>query len=523
MRRLLCSAAALSLLAAPAMAQSERAAAGSGVVPAEVANTPERPIRFAAQVPAGGVMAVPMTGPADLSRIPAAARDAVSRAITAAGFEAGAGDILDLYGVGGYDRLMLIGVGGGQLDGVALADLGGRVAQAVRDVAAPVALVATDLPASVADPAAHVARGFGLGDWRFDRLKTAGRGLAQAQPVTIVAPAGTAETFRRSHQGQIDGMRLTRDLITLPSNLKHPESFVAQARAAFAGVPNTRITVLDERQMRELNMGALLSVSQGSRRPARLMIVEYRGAGDTAPLALVGKGITFDTGGISLKPGAGMEAMRGDMAGAAAVMGAMLSAARRGAQANVVAVAALAENMPGDNATRPGDVVRTMNGQTIEVISTDAEGRMVMSDANQYVIDRYRPAALVNLATLTGAITTALGDDYAGLFARDDALAQRISEAAARSGEPVWRLPVHPSYARDMASPIADIANGTRAPGPGAGRAAYFLSFLTPEPTPWAHIDMAGMDSSTATPTTPEGAPGYGVRLFDELIRSFER
>lgn len=523
MHRLLLSAAALSLIAAPAYAQNERAPAGSGVVPAEVANTRERPIRFATSVPAGGVLAVPMAGAGDLSRVPASARDAVQRAVAAAGFEGGAGDMLDLYGVGGYDRLMLVGTDEGQLGATQLADIGGRIAQGLREVEAPIAIVATGLSASVPDAAAHLARGFGLGDWRFDRLKTAERGLSAAQPVTIVAESGAAEAFQRGHVGQVDGMRLARDLITLPSNLKYPESFVAQARAAFDGVPNTRVTVLNERQMRELGMGALLSVAQGSQRPARLMVVEYRGGDDAAPLALVGKGITFDTGGISLKDAAGMEAMRGDMAGAAAVMGATLAAAKRGARTNVVALAALAENMPGANAQRPGDVVRTMTGQTVEVINTDAEGRLVMSDANQYAISRYRPAALVNLATLTGAIVTALGDDYAGLFARDEALAQRIQQAAEQSGDPVWRMPLHPSYGEDLASPIADIANVVRTPGAGAGRAAYFIHYLTPEPTPWASIDMAGMDSTTATATTPEGAPGFGVRLFDELIRSFER
>jgi leucyl aminopeptidase len=266
-----------------------------------------------------------------------------------------------------------------------------------------------------------------------------------------------------------------------------------------------------------------LGVNRGSKEPPRLVKLTYAPRNASGHLALVGKGITFDSGGISLKPGAGMEEMRGDMAGAAAVVGAALAAARRGARANVVAVAALAENMPDANASRPGDVVRTMNGMTIEIINTDAEGRLVLADANQYTIERYRPAALVNLATLTGAVSTALGEDYAGLFARDEALAERIEAAAQQSGDPVWRLPLHPSYAEDMASPIADIANSTRAAGAGAGRGAHFIGFLTPEPTPWAHVDMAGMDAAAATATTPKGAPGYGVRLFDALIRSFER
>lgn len=518
MRSLLLAA---TLLSAPALAQTERAPFGSGVVPSERQNSAERPIRFAAQAPAGGTLVVPMAGADDLTRVPAALRDATTRAVAAAGFKAAPDKILSLYAVGGYDRVVLIGVPTGPLDSAALADFGGRAVQETRDTSGPVAILADGIAPEIADAGAHVALGATLGQYRFDRLKNL-TATSATDPVTIVG-SGEA-SFRREYQGVADGARMTRDLITMPSNNKHPESFVAAVRAQFAGVGNVRITVLDEAQMRALNMGSILSVSQGSRRPARMMIVEYRGAGNAAPLALVGKGITFDTGGISLKPGAGMEAMRGDMSGAAAVMGAAYAVAKRGAKANIVAIAALAENMPGDNASRPGDVVRTMNGQTIEIISTDAEGRMVLADANQYAIDRYKPAALVNIATLTGAIISALGDDYAGLFARDDALADRLMTASARSGEALWRMPLHPSYADDMKSPIADIANSVRTSGAGAGRGAHFIGFLTPEPTPWAHLDIAGVDGTDdSLPTMPKGARGFGVRLFDALVREYER
>jgi leucyl aminopeptidase len=490
---LILSAAAIALSASPALAQSERVAAGSGVIPA-ANNSTERPIRFDSAVPASGVLAIPMASATDLARVPAPLVEAVQGAVAAADFKGKADATLNLYGVGGYKRVLLVGTGEGELSAVALADLGGRVAQSTRTDAAPVAILTEGLVTTVDNPAAHIARGFGLGQWRFDQLKTVDRTDPATEAVTVVAPPGAAQAYAKEHAGMVDAMRLARDLISLPSNLKHPESFVSLARAAFEGVPNTRITVLDEAEMRRLGMGSILSVSQGSVRPARIMIVDYRGAGTAAPVALVGKGITFDTGGISIKPSAGMQAMRADMSGAAGAIGAALAAARRGAKVNVVAVAALAENMPGANASRPGDVVRTMNGRTIEIISTDAEGRMVLADANQYVVDRYQPAALVNLATLTGAVTTALGDDYAGLFARDDALASRIETAAKTSGDPVWRLPLHPSYADDMKSPVADIANSTSAPGAGAGRGAHFIGFMTPEPTPWAHIDMAGVD-----------------------------
>ncbi|MFN3286876.1 MAG: leucyl aminopeptidase family protein, partial [Sphingomonadaceae bacterium] len=211
-------------------------------------------------------------------------------------------------------------------------------------------------------------------------------------------------------------------------------------------------------------------------------------------------------------------------AGAAAAMGGALAVARRAAPVNLVAVAALAENMPDGNAQRPGDVVRTMNGKTIEVLNTDAEGRLVLVDANQYVIDRYKPAAVVNIATLTGSIVQALDDEFTGMFARDEDLARRLQAAADASGEAVWRMPLHPNYARDMASDIADIKNVVEGGGPGASLAAHFLSFLTPEPTPWGHLDIAGTAlGSEVRPTTPKGPTGVGVRLFNELARGFER
>lgn len=513
---------AASVLAVSPVLANERAPIGTGVSASDRANTAERPVRFAASAPSGGVLVIPMAGADDLAHVPAALRDSVTRAVATAGFKAAPDKTLSLYGAGGYDRVVLIGVPQGQLDSAALADFGGRAAQETRANALPVAIVAGNLAATVPDPAAHVAMGATLGQYRFDRLKS-GVTAPAIQPITIVARSGEA-AYTRELAGVAQGARLARDLITLPSNAKTPESFVEAVRAQFAGVPNVRITVLDEAQMRQLNMGSILSVSAGSRHPARMMIVEYSGAGSAAPLALIGKGITFDSGGISLKPGAGMGDMKGDMAGAAAVMGGALAVAKRGAKANIVAIAALAENMPGGNASRPGDVVRTMNGQTIEIISTDAEGRMVLADANQYAIDRFKPAAIVNIATLTGAVTTALGDDYAGLFARDEALAARVQTAATRSGEAVWRLPLHPSYAKDMESPVADIANGTTKAGPGAGRGAHFIGFLTPEPTPWAHIDMAGVDGTDESlPTMPKGARGFGVRLFDALVREYEK
>src|SRR5690606_8045552 len=251
-----------------------------------------------------------------------------------------------------------------------------------------------------------------------------------------------------------------------------------------------------------------------------LLVVTYRGAGG-APLALVGKGITFDSGGLSLKTGSGMVEMKADMSGAAAVVGTALSLARTRAPVHVVAVAALAENMPDGNAQRPGDVVRTMGGKTIEIVNTDAEGRLVLSDAVQYVAKEREPFAIVDIATLTGAAVSALGPEYAGLFAREDAIAERIEEVAERVGEPVWRLPLHPSYAKAVRSDIAYVKNSGTSPAPGASAGAHFIEAFIDEDMPWAHIDMAPTMEASGGPLTPKGMSGYGVRLLDALTREW--
>jgi leucyl aminopeptidase len=273
--------------------------------------------------------------------------------------------------------------------------------------------------------------------------------------------------------------------------------------------------------MQKLGMGGMLSVGLGSARPPRLLLVRYRGAGDAAPVAFVGKGITFDSGGISIKPAENMWRMKYDMSGAAAATGAVLALAKRDAKVNAVAVAALAENMPSGSASRPGDVVRTMSGKTFEIMSTDAEGRMVLADAVWYVQERDKPRVLIDIATLTGSQVTALGDEYAGLFSRNDALAAAIDAAGKASGEEVWRLPLHPSYAKDVESPIADLRNGGSSNRAGAGIGAHFIGEWIQPDTQWAHLDIASMAwrEDGALPTVPLGAAGFGVRLFDRYVR----
>ncbi len=512
------------VLAAPAVAQ-ERVSAGSGVAPSERSNSATRPIQFAASVPAGAALIVPVMGVADIAKatagLPAETAAAILQGVTAARFDGKALSTLKLHAIGGHPTVLLVGVEPGSVvKEAALADAGGKAIQTLRDEPHPIAVLTGGLPAGSAP---YLAYGVDLGQYRYDRLKSAVK-APPANPVTVVTADANAGTAYAADLKQLAaGVSLARDLSTAPANELYPESFVAAVQKELKGVPNVKLTVLDEAQMRALGMGSLLGVSQGSRRPARLLAIEYRGAGNAPPVALVGKGITFDSGGISIKPSAGMGLMKADMAGAAAVTGAAIAAAKRGAKVNVVAIAALAENMPGANAQRPGDVVRTMNGKTVEIVSTDAEGRMVMADANQWAIRQYNPAAVVNIATLTGAIGAALGGEYAGLFARDEQLATRLSEGGKRVGEDLWRMPIHPSYAEDMASEIADVQNSKQGGQAGAGTAAWFMSYLTPEPTPWAHVDMAGMiRADPALPTVPKGQRGYGVRLLDQLLRAYE-
>lgn len=508
--RLLLSAAVLGL-AAPVAAAEQRPI----LAPSEAPNSAERPVGFATTRPAGGVLVLPVRSAADVAAIDVAG---VTAAAQVAKFTGKAGKTLSLRGLGGYAQVLLVGVGDTALTAPDIADMAGTALQETRGEAAPVAIDLRALPG--ADPV-QAALGATLGQYRFDRYKTVGKSAPPVQPVTIVTTADTSG-WARDWKHVADAARFTRDLQTEPANVKYPEWFAAQVTQAFRGIPNVRVEILDEAAMGKLGMGTLLGVGQGSAKPSRLVLVHYTG-GQGTPVALVGKGITFDSGGISLKPGAGMWEMKSDMSGAAAVMGATWAAAKRGAPVNVIGVAALAENMPGDNAQRPGDVTRTMSGKTVETLNTDAEGRLVLTDANEYVISRYRPAAVVNIATLTGAIVRALDDEYAGLFARQDALAAQFLKAGEASGEVLWRMPLHENYYDDMKSDIADIKNVVENGGPGAGLAAHFLQYFVPQSTPWAHLDIAGVNwNGKAEPTKPKGASGFGVRLLDAFVRGWQ-
>jgi leucyl aminopeptidase len=503
------------VLAVPVLAQAQ---VGSGVVPREQGNSLQRPVEFAASAPAEAALVIFAASAALPEDTPLSASEfaAVDAAIKADRFEGKANDTLVLRGIGARPMVAVVGIGSAP-SGVM--EAAGTVAHDLMKERAPIALVGFASAAAAAD----AALGYQLGQYRFDRYHTGAKEPPSAQPVTVITAdaTGARAAFAGRHAGIAEGVRFTRDLVSEPANVIYPESFIERTRAAFRGLP-VQIEVLDEAAMRRLNMGAILGVGQGSQRGSRLLLVTYKGA-DGPPLALVGKGITFDSGGISLKGGSGMWEMKADMAGAAAVVGTALSLARTRAPVHVVAVAALAENLPGGNAQRPGDVVRTYSGKTIEVINTDAEGRLVLADALGYVADKRKPFAIVDIATLTGGAVNALGPEYAGLFAREDAVADRIETAAAQSGEAVWRLPLHPNYRKAVESSIADVRNSDASPAPGASSGAHFIEAFVAEDMPWAHIDMAPtMWADKDAPLTPKGASGYGVRLLDTLAREWK-
>ena len=372
-----------------------------------------------------------------------------------------------------------------------------------------------------AEDAAAVLLGLRLRAWRWDEYRTTQKDAEKVSlksAVIVGAPDGIEAAWQRE-SALAEGVEFTKELVTLPANVLYPESFVERCRKALEGT-GIEIIVLDDAQMEKLGMGALLGVGQGSERPSRILAMRWNGGDEGAkPTLLVGKGVTFDSGGISIKPGAGMEDMKWDMGGAGAVAGTMVALAKRKAKANVVGVCGLVENMPDGKAQRPGDVVKTMSGQTVEVINTDAEGRLVLCDALHWAQNEFDPAAVIDLATLTGAMLIALGHEQAGLFSNDDTLADNLSAAGKTSGDKVWRMPIGPAYDKLIDSPIADMKNvGPREAG--SITAAQFLKRFIKDGMPWAHLDIAGMAwSNKPGATYGKGATGYGVRLLDQYVR----
>ncbi|MGB5949975.1 MAG: leucyl aminopeptidase [Parvibaculum sp.] len=462
---------------------------------------------------------------ADLDRM---SGGALKRAVKAADFTGKAGSVLEIVALHGVtaSRVYLIGVGkAAELSISALENAGGelvgRLQKAKETAAAVIADGAHSAKIDAGEAAARIAFGAKLRSYRFDKYKTKKKddnGAVKSLAVMTKAFAAARKSY--GTLGKIaDGIFLTRDLVNEPANILSPVEFAKRARALTKlGV---KVEVLGEAQMKKLGMGSLLGVGQGSVRESQLVIMRWNGAKATEkPVAFVGKGVCFDTGGISLKPPAGMEDMKGDMGGAACVTGLLHALAARKAKVNAIGVIGVVENMPDGNAQRPGDIVTSMSGQTIEVINTDAEGRLVLADALWYTQNRFKPKFMVDLATLTGAIMIALGKEYAGLFSNDDKLSTQLAEVGEAEGEKVWRMPMGPAFDKMIDSRFADMKNTGGRDG-GSITAAQFLQRFVNN-TPWAHLDIAGTAmASPQTATNQSWGSGWGVRLLNRLVADY--
>jgi leucyl aminopeptidase len=451
----------------------------------------------------------------------------VTRAAATSQFKGKSGSTLDILAPEGLKASRLIVVGAGKLSGLKDNDflkLGGAAAGKLRAGNDAVTIMAelADGPMKP-EQAAAVASGVRLRAYKFDRYKTRKKdGEDAALRADVALAVGDVPAARKAFVPDahiVDGVVMARELVNEPPNILYPEEFAR--RASQLRKLGVGVEILDVKAMTKLGMGALLGVAQGSTRPGRTVIMRWNGGKRGAqPVAFVGKGVCFDTGGISIKGAASMEDMKGDMGGAACVVGLMHALAARKAKVNAIGAIGLVENMPDGNAQRPGDIVTSMSGQTIEIINTDAEGRLVLADVLWYVAKKFKPKFMVDLATLTGAIMVALGTEYAGLFSNNDELAERLTKAGLATGERVWRMPLGPEYDKQIDSQFADMKNtGTR--NGGSITAAQFIQRFVDD-TPWAHLDIAG---------TAMGAPkseinqswgsGYGVRLLDRLVAEY--
>ena len=457
-------------------------------------------------------------------------KGAIQRAMAASRFKGNKGEILEILAPTGLanSRVVLVGMGDpAKLRAIDLEGLGGALIGHLNRVGETEATILVnaaapgDSGAAPAERAARYAYGALLASYRFDRYRTkqpkAKKPSLKRLAVMVEDPAAAKRAYAELKK-VAEGVFTTRNLVSEPANIINPKSFVAEAKnLETLGV---KVKALGEPQMKKLGMGALLGVAQGSVNEPQLLIMEWRGAADAKarPLAFVGKGVTFDTGGISIKPAGGMEDMKWDMGGAGVVVGLMQALAGRKAKANVIGICGMVENMPSGTAQRPGDIVTSMSGQTVEVLNTDAEGRLVLADALWYLQETYKPRMIVDLATLTGAIIISLGHEHAGLFSNDDQLSQRLVEAGDAVSEKLWRMPLSDAYDNLIDSDAADMKNiGNRTAG--SITAAQFIQRFIKKGTPWAHLDIAGVTwSKKDQPTVPKGGTGFGVRLLDRLV-----
>ncbi|HEX4637827.1 MAG TPA: leucyl aminopeptidase [Rhizomicrobium sp.] len=484
----------------------------------------------------GGAQVVGAVAGEGVALLPAAVRldrasgGALTRALKVSRFTGKTGQMVEVLAPPGVSasRLLLVGLGKADaLDEKGLETLGAQIAGRLYASGEMHAGIELDVPKGAkvkkAELAAHLAFGAKLKSYAFDKYRT--RNLDEYEKklkaVRIVTPDPAAAT--RAHAGLAavaDGVFLARDLVNEPPNVLYPAEFARRAKAQLSKL-GVKVEILGEAEMKKQGLGALLGVGQGSARESQLVVMQWNGGKKNAkPFALVGKGVCFDSGGLSIKVGAGMQGMKGDMAGAACVAGTMLALATRKARVNVVGVVGLVENMPDGGAFRPDDVLTSLSGQTIEVLNTDAEGRLVLADALTYTQRRFQPKAVIDLATLTGAIVATLGFEHAGVFSNNDQLVQRIQAAGRFTGERVWQLPLDPFYDKMIRSKIADMKNIGGA-NSGSITAAQFLQRFIEKDTVWAHLDIAGVawQDGEQKPTIPSWGTGWGVRLLNRLMK----
>ena len=464
-----------------------------------------------------------------LGGIDKAAHGAIKAAVANVDFKAKSEKMMRIPTLNGLEgALLLIGLGHAKdHTSLALEKLGaklipGLICIRVKTAAIDLSDIESTKTLSAPEMIAYVASGALIRSWKFDKYKTKREKdeIPVLEELVFVTPdVGASQKAFDELLAVAEGNHLTRLVVSEPPNVIYPESMANHAmELSKIGV---KVELLGEKEMEKLGFGALLGVGQGSIRESKLVVMQWLGgASGQKPIAVVGKGVTFDTGGINIKPSNGMEDMKYDMAGSGVVLGLMKSLALRKAKVNVVGVMALAENMPSGSAQRPSDVVTSLSGQTIEILNTDAEGRLVLADALWYTQDKYKPEYMIDLATLTGAITVALGYEYAGLFSNNDKLSDMLTKAGTEVGEPMWRLPMGKIYDKDVDSDVADVKNVGSGRGAGSITAAQFLERFVNK-TPWAHLDIAGMAwDKKDKPLTGKGATGYGVRLLNEFLKA---
>ncbi|MBB5770805.1 leucyl aminopeptidase [Brevundimonas vesicularis] len=483
-------------------------------------------IEFVAAVDAAEILAVPVfedrTFTAAGTALDGKANGALTKAAGKGRFTGKAGQSLSIAAPAGVeaDAVLLVGAGAkDKLDDLAVEAFGGNAYAAVKLSGAQVLTIdASDLSPEQAARVGFAAR---LAAYRFDKYRTTQK-ADKIPSITAIRVVTTdlrgAEAALEPLSAVADGVIFARDLVSEPANVLYPAEFAKRVKALES--LGLEVEILGEAEMEKLGMRTLLGVGQGSRRESQLAIMKWNGGEAGAqPLAFVGKGVCFDTGGISIKPADGMEDMKWDMGGAAAVTGTMIALASRKAKANVIGVLGLVENMPDGNAQRPGDVVVSMSGQTVEVINTDAEGRLVLADALWYTQERFKPKFMIDLATLTGAMIVALGLDYAGVFSNSDDVADPILAAAKKVGENFWRMPIPAIYEQHIDSKIADVKNTGNGRAGGSITAALFLQRFT-NGVPWAHLDIAptAWANKSPSPTVPEGGVGFAVRTLDRMV-----